>query len=162
MSEVERIIDELERAYSGDAWHGSPVQAILADVTAVDAAARPVQDGHSIWEIVLHMTSWKNETRRRLAGATPAEPVEGDWPQIEVPSAAAWQLALERLDASQQALIVAVRQLREPQLFEPTRDPRNRATGSGVPFYVLLHGIVQHDAYHAGQIALLKKALTAS
>jgi hypothetical protein len=68
----------------------------------------------------------------------------------------------ERLGAAQHALIVAVRQLREPQLFEPTRDPRNRATGSGVPFYVLLHGIVQHDAYQAGQIALLKKALTAS
>ena len=25
--------------------------------------------------------------------------------------------------------------------------------------YILLHGVVQHDLYHAGQIAVLKKAL---
>jgi hypothetical protein len=27
-----------------------------------------------------------------------------------------------------------------------------------VSYYVLLHGIAQHDAYHGGQIALLKRA----
>jgi uncharacterized damage-inducible protein DinB len=31
--------------------------------------------------------------------------------------------------------------------------------GAGVSHYELLHGIVQHDAYHAGQIAVLKKIL---
>jgi uncharacterized damage-inducible protein DinB len=25
--------------------------------------------------------------------------------------------------------------------------------------YVTLHGVIQHDLYHAGQIAMLKKAL---
>ena len=36
---------------------------------------------------------------------------------------------------------------------------RDRSLGSGVSRYVSLHGLVQHHAYHAGQIALLKKAL---
>ncbi len=29
-------------------------------------------------------------------------------------------------------------------------------------FYIMLHGLAQHDAYHAGQIAMLKKAVAAS
>ena len=54
-------------------------------------------------------------------------------------------------------LVSAVRDLPEPKLFEPTNDPR---PGQIAPtYYELLHGIVQHDVYHAGQIAILKKAL---
>ena len=29
--------------------------------------------------------------------------------------------------------------------------------GSHYTFYYMLHGVVQHELYHAGQIALLKK-----
>ena len=47
----------------------------------------------------------------------------------------------------------------DEQLLKPTNDPRNRPLGTGVSYYELLHGIVQHDAYHAGQIAILKKVL---
>jgi len=161
MSEINRIVDELERDHSGDPWHGSPVRAILDGVSARQAAARPLKGGHSIWEIVLHMTAWKNETRRRLSGGVPGEPAEGDWTTIEVDSDVAWQDALQGLEIAHQELVATVKRLREPQLFEPTRDPRNRATGAGVSHYVLLHGIVQHDAYHAGQISMLKKTLSA-
>jgi uncharacterized damage-inducible protein DinB len=45
-------------------------------------------------------------------------------------------------------------------LSAPTNDQRDAETGQGVSHYVLLHGIVQHDVYHAGQIALLKKAVS--
>ena len=30
-------------------------------------------------------------------------------------------------------------------------------SGKGYTAYVLLHGVIQHNIYHAGQIALLKK-----
>ena len=51
-----------------------------------------------------------------------------------------------------------MQKLPESRLFEPTNDPRDRPLGTGVSYYVLLHGAVQHDVYHAGQIALLTKA----
>ena len=47
----------------------------------------------------------------------------------------------------------------DERMLQPTNDPRNRALGTGVSYYELLHGIVQHDAYHAGQIAIIKKVL---
>lgn len=160
MSELLRIIDELQREHEDDPWHGSPLRAILGGITHQQAASRPIPTAHSIWELVLHITAWKDEVRRRLGGAPAREPEEGDWPDVGDPTADRWRAALDRLEAVHRQLVTAIRELPEQMLLAPTNDPRDRATGAGVPYYVLLHGIVQHDVYHAGQIALLKKGLS--
>ena len=157
MSEIERIVDELQREHSGEPWHGSPLRQILKDITAASASVRPIPGGHSIWELVLHITAWKNETRRRLSGAAASDPEEGDWPAAGETSDARWRQALAGLERAHTELVAAIRQVPEAQLWKPTNDPRAPG-GAGVSYYVLLHGIVQHDTYHAGQIALLKKA----
>ena len=158
MTETARIVDELEREHAGDPWHGSPLRQILDGIDHQQASRRPLAGAHTIWELVLHVTAWKNEVRRRIGGAPAAEPLEGDWPVPAPASADAWRAALDALEAAHRALVAAVAGLPEEQLFTPTRDPRDRETGAGVTHYVLLHGIVQHDVYHAGQIALLKKS----
>ena len=157
MDEINRIVDQLEREHSGDPWHGSPLSQILQGVTHLQAAARPVTAAHSIWELVLHVAAWKNEVRRRLSGAAAGEPQEGDWPPVGEVSEASWQAAREHLELSHRLLVSAVRDLRETKLFEPTNDVRDREVGTGVTYYELLHGAVQHDVYHSGQIAILKK-----
>jgi uncharacterized damage-inducible protein DinB len=158
MSEIARIIDELTREYDGDPWHGSPLVEILKGVGAKQASARPLADAHSIWELVLHVTAWKNEVRRRLSGAPAGEPLEGDWPEPGEPTNERWSSALERLHHAHRDLLAAIETLPETRLQAPSNDPRDKVSGAGVPYYVLLHGAVQHDVYHAGQIALLKKA----
>jgi uncharacterized damage-inducible protein DinB len=158
LHEIARIIDQLGREFEGDPWHGSPLSSILAGVSHQQAAARPVADAHSIWELVLHIAAWKNEVRRRLSGAPAAEPQEGDWPAVGEVTAERWSAALEHLDTSHRLLVSAVRDFPEQDLYIPTNDPRHRELGTGVTHYELLHGIVQHDVYHSGQIALLKKA----
>jgi uncharacterized damage-inducible protein DinB len=157
MTEIERIIDELQREHSGEPWHGSPLRQIMKGITAADAGARPVPHGHSIWELVLHVTGWKNEVCRRLSGAPASDPEGGDWPAVGDTTDDRWRQALAGLERAHTELIAAIRRFPEAKLAEPHNDPR--APGSkGVSYYVLLHGIVQHDVYHAGQIALLTKA----
>jgi uncharacterized damage-inducible protein DinB len=159
LSEASRIIDQLERAHDGDPWHGSPLKAILQGVTAKQAATRPPNGGHSIWELVLHITGWRNEAAQRATGKPAGEPAAGDWPPAGEPTDARWKAALDALDASHENLVGVVRGMPDAQLLESTNDPRHRPLGTGVSYYELLHGIVQHDAYHAGQIAMLEKAL---
>ena len=161
MSEITRLIDELEREHSGDPWHGSPMLDILDGVNAATAAHKPFPGAHSIWELVLHATGWKREVARRTMGAPAGEPANGDWPEVGEPTEARWNAALDDLNAAHLELISAVSALPEARLFEPTNDPRNRPLGTGVSYYVLLHGAVQHDVYHAGQIAVMKKLLSA-
>ena len=158
-SEIDRIVDELEREHHGDPWHGSPLRTILDGISAQQAAAKPIPSAHSIWELVLHITAWKGEVRRRLSGAPAGEPQEGDWPVAGDPTPERWRASLDRLESVHRDLVAAIRALPEPRLFTASNDPRDRETGAGVSYYVLLHGIAQHDVYHSGQIALLKKAL---
>jgi uncharacterized damage-inducible protein DinB len=157
MSEISRILDELQREHDGDPWHGSPLMSILQGIDARQAATKPFPEGHSVWELVLHMTGWKLEVAKRAAGGPASDPEQGDWPAVGDPTPARWKAACDRLADAHRKLVDAIAALPESKLHEPTNDPRNRALGTGVSYYVLLHGIVQHDVYHAGQIALIKK-----
>ena len=157
MSEIDRIADELTRAMDTDPWHGNPVARILDGIDAASAAAKPGGNAHSIWEIVRHMTAWTGEVGRRLAGHAPGEPLEGDWPPPSGTDEAAWRNDVARLFDVHQRLLAQVRALKDEVLFRPTTETRDRETGSGVDHYVLLHGLSQHHAYHAGQIAILRK-----
>jgi uncharacterized damage-inducible protein DinB len=157
VSEVDRLVDQLERAICGDAWHAEPVLKILERIPFATADARPSGHVHSIRDIVRHMAAWTDEARRRLNGVPAAEPREGDWPPAAAPGPEAWAAEIDALVGAHNALVQDLRKFTEADLFEPTRDPRNRETGDGVTRYVLLHGLVQHHAYHAGQIAILAK-----
>lgn len=154
MTEIERIVDQMRRAYQGEAWHGPSLREALAGVTAAEAAARPVPGAHSIREIVQHLVAWEDTLRRRLAGEPLREPAEGDWPGAAVQSEDEWRDLLLRLDERSRRLREAVAALDDAQLDEaPYRGTSTR--------YVTLHGAVQHALYHAGQIVLLRKAVRA-
>ena len=148
--EVHRIEDQLQRAFEGGAWHGPSVLEVLEGVTAAKAAARPVAGAHSIWEMVLHIAAWKGAVRRRLQG----EPVEltdaEDWPAVRDTDEAAWAAAQEKLRSGHQALRRAIAKLSDARLKE-------EVPGKDYTHYHLAHGVIQHDLYHAGQIALLRK-----
>jgi uncharacterized damage-inducible protein DinB len=151
MNEIQRIEDQLRRAFEGHAWHGPAVRELLADVTADKAAARPLSDAHSIWEIVLHIATWEEVARRRLQGETVADlPSEQDWPPVRDTSEAAWRQTLDGLKRGHRALRESIARSDEARLAE-------MVPGKEHSVYYLLHGIIQHDLYHAGQIAVLKK-----
>ena len=158
MGEVHRLIEELRREYEGEPWHGSSTQSILHGVTAAQAAARILPEAHTIWEIVLHLTGWTQEVCKRLQGGKPQLPSEGDWPVVGSTGEAAWRGAQAALTAAHAELLTTLQEFPESGLQGIVEGTREVAAGPGVSFYVTLHGLVQHDAYHSGQIALLKKA----
>lgn len=156
MSELERIRDQFQRAFKGDAWHGPSVLALLEGVTAVQAAAHPIPGAHSIWELTLHIAAWESACRRRLQGYPAQLTDEENFPQIENASEDGWQAAKQHLIANHQALLEAISSADESKLDRPIIENTDTPFSS---VYVTLHGGVQHDLYHAGQIAILKKAL---
>jgi uncharacterized damage-inducible protein DinB len=151
MSEIQRIEDQLKRAFEGMAWHGPSLRELLADVTAEQAAAHPLAKVHSIWEIVLHVAAWEDAVRRRLEGEPVKPSDEEDWPPVTDTSEAAWKNTLAILEHNHRQLRKTISLLSDSRLGEVIAP-------ESASMYVTLHGIVQHDLYHAGQIALLKKA----
>src|SRR5260370_40676654 len=68
VSVIAQIAEQLRRAFDGSAWHGPSMLELLEDVDAETAAARPIPNVHSIWELVLHTAVWGRVVRRRIAG----------------------------------------------------------------------------------------------
>ncbi len=161
------IADEIHRSHAGQPWHGPSVSAVLEGVTAAEAATRAIVGAHSIWELVLHVAAWRGEVARRLGGGLPGMPAEGDWPEVPDPgwsakSEAAWGAAKERLAAAEAVLQKAIATFPAARLGETVGGEANAALGTGTSYAVMLHGVAQHDAYHAGQVMLLRKALVAA
>jgi uncharacterized damage-inducible protein DinB len=152
MHELMRIADLLDRAGHGDAWHGPPVDAAVAGITADGAKARVIEGGHSIWEIALHIAVWDRVVTRRLTGQSFEPSAAQDWPAVTDTSERAWRSAVADLKQARSELRAAL------LAFDPERLD-DTVPGKTYSFYVMAHGIVQHDLYHAGQIALLKKSV---
>jgi uncharacterized damage-inducible protein DinB len=154
MTESFRLADQIRRAFEGGAWHGDSVLELLADVNARTASARPVKDAHSIWEILLHMAAWDNVVTRRIGGTAATLTDEQNFPPVTDTSEAAWSQAIDTTKKTHHELIKAVAAFPDSRL----TDQVPGKTHNYYNFYYMFSGIVQHELYHAGQIALLKKA----
>jgi len=150
-SEGARIADQLRRAFDGNAWHGPALLELLADVEAAAAAAKPLPGVHSIWELVLHIAAWDRAGLRRLAGEKCQLKARANFPPVPLPTEAAWREAVAAAKLTHQTLVNTVAGLSGKRLSD-------RVPGKRYDFYHMLHGIAQHELYHAGQIAILKKA----
>ena len=152
-SEASRIADQLRRAFDGSAWHGPGLMELLDDVDAAAAAAKPLNEVHSIWELVLHIAVWDDAGLRRLAGQKWQPTGDLNFPPATKSTEAAWRKAVVQTKRTHDKLVATVATLPDSRLGD-------RVPGKKYDFYHMLHGIAQHELYHAGQIAILKKAAT--
>ena len=152
MSEKKRTLDLLDRAFTAEAWHGPSLLETVAGVSASLAAKRPLKGAHTIWELVNHIASWNEIVALRLAGETPKVTPEMNFPPMPKPTPLAWKQALRRLGRSEARFRDAV--ARFPALKLGRRRPGTTSTWN-----VLIHGQIQHQLYHAGQIAMLRRGL---
>src|SRR5262245_52464011 len=151
MGELARIEDQLRRAMEGWPWRGPGVMDLLDGVTAEQAAARPIAGAHSIWELVLHLGGAYRLVRRRLRGDATPLALDEDWPPVPDPTADNWQAAVAGLRALNGEARRAVLG------FDSDRLDRPLVAVPPYTAYTQFVGLTQHDLYHAGQIALLKR-----
>ena len=151
------LIDTVRRSFDGDAWHGPALRDVLNGVSAQDAARRPPGGAHSIWELTLHVAAWANEVARRLQGHAPADPQEGDWPV----TGGSWDDAVERVFAARDRVLGVLNDLAEADLQTRPAQTRDPALGTGFSYAGLAEGLAQHNAYHGGQIMMLRRIIRA-
>ncbi len=153
MNEVDKLINLMHRAFYGEAWHGPSVMEALEGVTGRAARERPLSKAHNIWEITAHLSSWEEYALWKAAGNSDNPPDHKDWPEIGSTMESDWKNLLTRVKRIHEDLEKALRGFSDEEL-------QGIVPGRQDSFYVLLNGILQHNLYHAGQISLLKKAVS--
>ena len=147
MRRVEQMLLQLNSAWDGEPWYGTPLRIMLQGIDATTASRRPLAEGHTIAELTAHATTWMEVVRERLAGQKPEVPPERDFPPVD---GLAWPELLARLDRAHSALVDTVARMDDAD-FEKV------VAGKDYTAAFMLDGLIQHNIYHAGQIALLKK-----
>ncbi len=149
-SEINRIIGQTKRAYNGDSWHGTNLEDSINSVQIEKVFRIPYPGGNSIWRLVMHLSTWYDVAIKRLDGTPYDPPRSDDFPDPETQSEEAWESAKLKLADNHKRFLERLAELSDGDL-------ELKVAEVGYPTYVLLHGIVQHLLYHAGQIAVLSR-----
>lgn len=152
MKENERIIKLFDDLYKGNPWLDVTIMDTLKILTPEQAARKMHPGWNSIWQVVDHLVNWRYAMLERINGRVFNSPEDNFIRPITDTSAAAWSNTLKNLEDSQQKWKDYLSDISEEDLEKiPDTRPFSR--------YELIHGILQHDAYHLGQIRILSKTI---
>lgn len=150
MKELNRISSLFADLYNGDPWIDVNIQDTLKSLTAGEAARKVFANSNSIWQIANHMIQWRLNILNRLSGEKSFSPTDNYFTEITDSSEKAWKKILSDIETSQQQWISFLKNAADDSL-------DIAETGSSYSRYTFIHGILQHDAYHLGQIVMLAK-----
>ncbi|MTH52254.1 DinB family protein [Bacillus mangrovi] len=146
-SRKETLLTLRNYSWKKNGWNASLSQA-LENVTAADAAWKPPGGGNTIWETVNHLNYFNARTLEKLLGKTPDHTVATNEETFgaagSVNDEEKWKSAVSKTEQLMTSLIETIEKLSEENVAEGEWDIR-------------LPEIMMHDAYHTGQIVLIRK-----
>jgi hypothetical protein len=153
MNEVKFLRDQIKTTFEGDtAWHGPSLLKTLEGTSMEEAKSKPLGERHSIWELVDHLAFWNEAVAKAIRIRKMPDPrkVE-DWTEMGV-TESEWEASVRSLERGVHLLL--------SELAEWTNeDLEKQVPGAEYSFKQMLHGVVHHNLYHAGQIAILRKKI---
>jgi uncharacterized damage-inducible protein DinB len=153
--ETQYIIKNFEATLSGQPWFGRAVYELLGEADESKVHTKSNGTEHSMIELLWHMNTWAEFTLGSLENRTVEEmkTIEAnDWRTID-PKTHTWQKGVEQLKASHNKIMELLKQ-KEDDGFLSDIVPLRKYN-----FRFLLNGLIQHNIYHLGQVAYLKKML---
>ena len=155
MKEASRIASLFEDLYNGDPWLGVTLVETLETIATEGAAKKIDVQWNSIWEIINHVISYREDVLQRVQGNISNVPDDNFFRVVTDQSDTAWKNTLLRLQDSQDEWIAFLKEVDDDEL-------EKIYANNNASYYKNIHGIIQHDAYHLGQIVMLAKAVRAS
>ena len=151
--EITELTKLATRLYDGPMWYGGNLKSTLENISWQQSFIKPSGSAHNIFELVTHMNSWRRFTVEHLKGNSSFSleiNSENDWIKDYEQNEQTWNNALNDLVQLHSELIALISTVAPERLTE-------KVPGKKFTWYVFLHGVIHHDIYHSGQIALLKK-----
>lgn len=148
--ELEKLIDNLETVFRGDAWHGPSVLEMLNSLPEKVVDQKRGYSKRTIAELIYHLVAWRKFIIEKLDDNIhyTLESDEDNWGSPEMTSQANWQNLIQLFKDTQKELVDLLEEQTDELL-------NRRVPGEHYDFYKLLTGMIQHDTYHLGMIWVL-------
>ena len=153
--ETQYIIKSFESTLSGQPWFGRAVYEILGEVDESKAGTKPNGTEHSMLDLIWHMNTWAEFVLGSLENRGPEDmkAIEAnDWRNID-PNKHTWKKGVDQLKTTHDKVIELLTRKEDDSFLSdivPTRK---------FNFRFMLNGLIQHNIYHLGQVAYVKKML---
>ena len=151
--EIQSIINNLERANTGQPWYGRALYEILDEIDPAIAYKKPNKQ-HSLADLLYHMITWADFCLHRIKGDKEKDMTafeKLDWRQIN-PAIHTWEKGVEEFKNIHTQIVSLLKQ-KDDVFLKEIVDYRQ------YNYRFLLNGLIQHNIYHLGQIAYVKKLL---
>jgi uncharacterized damage-inducible protein DinB len=154
-NEIRAIVESIHSLMTGHPWFGRNAQELLGEVSPELAYTKPGEADHSLCDLLWHMNTWAQFTVNRIQGSKKKDAASDpslDWRKTG-PRGNTWDKGMKEFTAIHKKIITLLRD-RDDAWLDKKVDFRE------YNFRFLLHGMIQHDIYHLGQIAYLNKLLS--
>ena len=152
MSLTSEIATQFRAVYFGENWTSSTLEDNLKGVTWQQATTK-VHSLNTIAALVFHMNYFVDAVLKVLRGGPLDAHDKFSFDMPPVRSEEDWQKLLDKTWTDAETFARLIEQLPENKLWEDFADKKY---GN---YYRNIHGIIEHNHYHLGQIVLIKKML---
>lgn len=152
--EIKRLIRTMKKNFEGSPWYGPSFRDVMEDISVRKAFSRPVENAHCMAEILCHMISWRELLNKRLQGDDSFSVTQKEsfnWKRFDPDPEKAWQVLQQAITTNQEQIIASLEKSEDTLLDQKVAKRK-------YTYRTLITGLIEHDVYHLGQIALLKKA----
>lgn len=153
MNSKEILVFQFARCFDENGWFVA-IRNSIEGLGVEQAALKPDgTDGNCIWELLSHVTYYNNAYLQRFKGIDHEYDVENNDQTFSVGEydEAAWRADVEKFDQVMNEFRGLLRDAEESKLSEPV--PANASR----KWWEVIADINAHNAYHGGQILLLRK-----
>jgi uncharacterized damage-inducible protein DinB len=144
------LLGQLVACHDHSAWFVC-MQGALAGLAAEQAARQADAGGHSVWQILNHVTFWNDRYLRRFRDLPLSEVAENASTFAPPGTPAEWKSACAGFDNVMNEWKKALAEAAEAKLEGPVR------TDAPETWYTAIANMTIHTAHHIGQIVTLRK-----
>ncbi len=144
------LVEQFREIFDGQPWYG---ESLILKLNKIRDEANQPEDLSKTASFIQHLINWRQFAIQKLQGNAEFDIVlntDADWTDITIAQFEDWELLLLKLDNTQNQLLELLGGKTDESLKETV-------PGKAYSFIQMLHGLLQHDVYHTGQIAVYWK-----
>lgn len=151
---LDETLLSFEESYQNQPWYGESLMKLIERMTLVDVNFRPTTETRSAGERLAHIVAWRKLILERLQGneANKDMSEDNDFPGPDAYTEQSWQDLLSELKSNHATLLEWIPKVKDTSAMVPGSKGND---GHPYSYDYLMRGLIAHDIYHQGQMALL-------